>query len=49
MLAENLQGGWFGHQSWFVLGWCGLGSGEGITGFSLSLPCSDTSLYLLSR
>jgi hypothetical protein len=28
---------WFGHQSWFVLGRCDAGSGEGIPGFSLSL------------
>jgi hypothetical protein len=34
---------WFGHQSWFDLGRCGLTVGDGITGFSLS----DTSVRLL--
>src|SRR5207253_9671717 len=33
----------FGHQSRFVLGRCGAGVGDSITGFSLSLPLSDTS------
>src|SRR6476659_2477803 len=33
---------WFGHQSWFVCGRLAVGSGAGMTGFSLSLPCSDT-------
>src|SRR3954447_19531086 len=31
-----------------VRGRCVAGSGDGMTGFSLSLPCSDTSLPLLS-
>src|SRR5918911_966043 len=31
------RSGWFGHQSRFVIGRCGLGVGDGITGFSLSL------------
>src|SRR3954466_2025256 len=46
--------GWFGHQSWFVLGRCGLGVGAGIPGFSLSLTLSvaafvvsDTWAHLL--
>src|SRR5262249_53736557 len=39
---------WFGHQSWFVIGRCACGLGEGIAGFSLSLR-SDTSRLLLSR
>jgi hypothetical protein len=37
-----------GHQSRFVLGRVGDGVGAGITGFSLSLPRSDTSVTLLS-
>ena len=35
---------WFGHQSWFVRGRPALGVGDGMTGFSLSLPGSDTSV-----
>src|SRR5712692_2197585 len=31
------------------MGRCGLGVGAGITGFSLSLPVSDTSVLLLFR
>src|SRR5215472_6190735 len=31
------------------MGRCGVGAGEGITGFSVSLPWSDTSVLLLSR
>src|SRR3954454_841704 len=52
--------GWFGHQSSFVLGRCGVGVGAGIPGFSLSLTLSvapfvvsfvvsDTSAHLLFR
>src|SRR5262245_9870599 len=37
---------WFGHQSWFVLGRCALGVGDGIAGFSLSLTLSVTSVLL---
>src|SRR5439155_20539187 len=39
---------WSGHQSLFVLGRCAVGVGDGMTGFSLSLPVSDTD-FLLSR
>ena len=42
--AEPERSSWFGHQSWFVLGRVALGSGDGIAGFSLSLPLSVTSL-----
>ena len=41
---STCRSSWFGHQSWFVCGRLGAGSGQGMTGFSLSLPCSDTSL-----
>src|SRR5579875_409213 len=39
---------WLGHQSRLVLGRWSAGVGDGSTGFSLSLPRSDTSVALLS-
>src|SRR5262249_36199340 len=40
---------WFGHQSGFDRARRAFGVGEEMTGFSLSLPYSDTSTVLLAR
>ena len=44
--CRTLRSSWLGHQSWFVCGRPAFAVGASMTGFSLSLPCSDTLLGL---